>query len=140
MSKIKEWNEETRNEVRRLEKEYEDGFMRECGVDASKLIPFGDMNLILQCSVFLDEDGAEHIEYDNYMPRKNRVYTGYDDITKEDLVNHLKDTKERLKMYSRMIDEFIDGNTNRIYYWEPTFNMKDKYVLENIDKKFLKDA
>lgn len=95
-------------------------FQEECGVDASKLIPFGDMNYIVQADIFKDDEGIEHIEYDQYQPRKNRVWHGYDDISKEELLKNLADTKERMKMAMNLIDKFLNGEITFLYYWDET--------------------
>lgn len=95
-------------------------FQEECGVDASKLIAFGDLNYIVQADIFKDDEGVEHIEYDQYQPRRNRVWHGYDDMTKEELLKNIADTKERMKMAMNLIDKFLDGEINFLYYWDET--------------------
>lgn len=137
-----DWSIESRAEVRKLENEFSALYREKCGVNEKNLIEFGDMNYIVQCDVFIGEDGKEHVEYDQYQPRKNRVWHGYDDISKEQLIANLKDTKERIKMLSDRIDMFIEnvesGKQDFIYYWEDSLEMKEKYVEEHLNEKYFK--
>lgn len=98
------------------EKRAERKFHKLCGVDEGRLLPFGDLNYVVQawCS-----DDGKTATCDNYMPRKNRVEPCQFD-SREDLCRNLADTRERMKMAIVIIDKFIAGETNNFYYWDET--------------------
>lgn len=98
------------------EKRAEKKFHKLCGVDEGRLLPFGDLNYVVQawCS-----DDGKTATCDNYMPRKNRIEPCQFD-TREDLCRNLADTRERMKMAIVIIDKFIAGETNNFYYWDET--------------------
>lgn len=98
------------------EKRAERKFHKLCGVDEGKLLPFGDLNYVVQawCS-----DDGKTATCDNYMPRKNRIEPCQFE-SREDLCRNLADTRERMKMAIVVIDKFIAGETNNFYYWDET--------------------
>ncbi len=108
------------------EKAAERKFHEMCGVDEGKLLPFGDLNYVVQawCS-----DDGKTATCDNYMPRKNRIEPCQFD-SRDDLCRNLADTKERMKMAIVLIDKFIAGETNNFYYWDET-SMPDDWMDEN---------
>lgn len=110
---------------------YSIDYLKNIGVDVSKLTSTGTMNYILQ--VWKGEDGS--FEFDNYMPRKNSVWHGTnDDMSYEELVKNLEETKERMKIAIQMIQDFIEGKRDYIYYWqgdsEPWYNE----IMSNVKK------
>lgn len=98
------------------EKRAERKFHKLCGVDEGRLLPFGDLNYVVQawCS-----DDGKTATCDNYMPRKNRIEPCQFE-SREDLCKNLADTRERMKMAIVVIDKFIAGETNNFYYWDET--------------------
>jgi hypothetical protein len=98
------------------EKGAERKFHKLCGVDEGRLLPFGDLNYVVQawCS-----DDGKTATCDNYMPRKNRIEPCQFE-SREDLCRNLADTRERMKMAIVVIDKFIAGETNNFYYWDET--------------------
>lgn len=101
-------------------------FHKMCGVDESKLRPFGDLNYVVQAWV---SDDGKTATCDNYMPRKNRVECCQVE-SREELCKDLADTKERMKMAMVLIDKFIAGEINNFYYWDET-SMPDDWADEN---------
>lgn len=87
-------------------------------LDASKLTFEGSLNYIVQAQRWRDDDGILHFSFDNYMPRKNRIYHGEDEDTYEDLIESMKETIERMKIAQRQMQDFIDGKNDFFYYWE----------------------
>lgn len=108
------------------EKRGERKFHKLCGVDESKLRPFGDLNYVVQAWV---SDDGKTATCDNYMPRKNRVECCQVE-SREELCKDLADTKERMKMAMVLIDKFIAGEINNFYYWDET-SMPDDWMDEN---------
>lgn len=109
-----------KNECADNGKQVKDMFYRQCGVDESKFVPFGDLNYIVGADIYEDENGKVEISYTDYMPRKERLYQGYNDISKEELFANMADTKERMKMAIALIDKFIAGEIKHFYYWDET--------------------
>lgn len=113
-------------------KQDKDSFYKQCGVDESKFVPFGDLNYVVEAFINEDENGKVELSYTYYMPRKERLYHGYDDISKEELFADMADTKERMKMAIVLIDKFIAGEINHFYYWDESSLkfIKNEYVEE----------
>lgn len=101
------------------EKKYDINYLKSIGVDVSKLTSLGTMNYVLQVFSETDKDGNKTFEFDNYMPRKNLVWHGSsDDMSYNELISNLEETKERMKIAIQMIQDFIDGKRDYVYYWQ----------------------
>lgn len=75
---------------------------------------FGEMNIILQV---IKDDGEETYTVDNYMPRKN-IVASLDGQTREEVIVSVKDTIERMKVGINLMQDFVDGKIDNVYYWE----------------------
>ena len=102
-----------------MEKNYSVAEIQKLGVDTSKLTFIGTMNYIVQAWRSKDENTGEvHIEYDQYHPRRNKIFHGYDDMTEDELKKDMAETIERMKIAQKMMQDFIDGKTDYVYYWQ----------------------
>lgn len=86
----------------------------------------GSLNYIVQCWREKDEDGEEIYTVDQYQPRRNYVWHG--EMTKEQALEGLKETIERMKIAQELMQDFIDGKRDDFYFWE----------LENEKEELLK--
>ena len=112
-------------------KQDKDSFYKQCGVDESKFVPCGDLNYIVEAFISENENGKVELSYTDYMPRKESLYHGYNDISKEELFAQMADTKERMKMAIVLIDKFIAGEINYFYYWdESSLQFRNQIYME----------
>lgn len=82
-------------------------------INQDNLTTFGSMNLILQIRGGVNE---EKIAADQYQPRKNKIWSetfSNDDMFKE----NVKDTIERLKIGQQLLQDWLDGKTDTVYYF-----------------------
>lgn len=98
--------------------------LRAKGVDTSKLQFPGVLNYIVQASI--DRETGD-IQYDQYQPRKNRIWTGVNDMTEDELKREMAQTIERMKIAMILMQDFIDGKSDSFYYWEAS----DEYEFYN---------
>lgn len=82
-------------------------------IDKSKLTHIGSMNYVLQ--IFSEKDSDE-ATIDQYQPRKNRVWTGQ--VSKKELKKDVEETIERMKIAITLMQEYLDGKRDTVYYWE----------------------
>lgn len=93
--------------------------LKEIGINTDNFVPFGEMNIIVQCHGIDDTDDEFdpndiNVYPDIYQPRKNRVwscsYNGEpinlnDEEEKTKHIKHLKDSAERLKIMSYLLSK-----------------------------------
>lgn len=113
-------------------------------VDKEQLTFMGSLNYIVQAWRLKDDQGnVTGYSYDQYQPRRNRVWTGHDDMTEKELIEQLKETKERMKIAMDMIDKFVAGEIDAFYYWEfenegeetcPNYHGKNEEPSEKIEE------
>lgn len=82
-------------------------------VDKSKLTHMGSMNYILQ--IFSSAE-TDEVTVDQYQPRRNKVWSGT--MTKEELRPQVEETIERMKIAIGLFQDYLDGKTDTVYYWE----------------------
>lgn len=107
--------------------------LKALGVDVSKLSHMGSMNYILQVWRTYDENNEEvNIAYDQYQPRRNRIWHGFNDISEDDIKRDIAETIERMKIAQIQLQEFLDGKRDTVYYWEPDdeSNLRFKNKIE----------
>ncbi len=85
-------------------------------INKDNLIPTGSMNLTMQIWGNINGEDQQW-NGDIYQPRKNRVYNG-DLEDKETLINSVKDTIERLKIGQQLLQDWLDGKIDDVYYWD----------------------
>jgi hypothetical protein len=82
---------------------------------------FGSMNLILQIWGNVNTGNEDNEEWrvtaDQYQPRRNRVWNG-DFNDKEQFIINVKDTIERLKIGQQLLQDWLDGKIDDVYYWD----------------------
>lgn len=82
-------------------------------IEQSNLDPMGSMNILMQIMGSIND---EEVQYDNYMPRRNRVAT--ETSAPKELIQQAKDTIERLKIGQQLLQDWIDGKVEHVYYWD----------------------
>ena len=96
----------------------------EIGVDYNKFTKFGEMNVIVQSFALedddvADEDGEIEMEYLNFMPRRGSVAEQTvdlnDDERRKQFVAQMRDSAERMKVWSYLLAEKADEIENGIY-------------------------
>jgi hypothetical protein len=121
-----------------MEYKNEKGFTKEelieLGINYDNMnYPYGEMNVIVQWfgRSKVNEDGTEsdYVYPDIYMPRKNRVWSVTDkDINlsdeddRKDFIKHLRDSAERLKIWSLLLSRQANeleetGYTDTVCYY-----------------------
>jgi hypothetical protein len=124
--------------IQNMEYKNEKGFTKEelieLGINYDNMnYPFGEMNVIVQWfgRPKVNEDGTEsdYAYPDIYMPRKNRVWSVTDkDINlsdeddRKDFIKHLRDSAERLKIWSHLLSRQANeleetGYTDTVCYY-----------------------
>ena len=96
----------------------------EIGVDYNKFVEFGEMNVIVQSFAYEEDDEEDEDEgitmgYLNFMPRKGyaaeqTVYLDDADERKE-FVAQLRDSAERMKVWSYLLAKKADEIENGVY-------------------------
>lgn len=81
-------------------------------VDKSKLTFAGSMNYIVQAR----RTGDGIVSIDNYMPRKNSVWSG--EVEEKDAIYRMTETIERMKIAINLMQDFIDNKSDDVYYWQ----------------------
>lgn len=99
--------------------------MTQKDINKNNLTSNGEMNLIMQ--IWGNINGGEAVKeqtdeewavtVDQYQPRKNRIWNG-ELNDKEELVANVKDTIERLKIGQQLLQDWLDGKTDNVYYWD----------------------
>lgn len=79
-----------------------------------KLTHIGSMNYIVQ--VWRHQDGT--MSFDQYQPRKNRIWREENDPDTEQVTASVEETIERMKIAINLFQEFLDGKRDTVYYWE----------------------
>lgn len=96
----------------------------EIGVDYNKFTKLGEMNVIVQSFALEDDDVADEddgieMEYLNFMPRKGSVAEQVVDLTDEDrrkqFVAQLRDSSERMKVWSYLLAKKADEIEKGVY-------------------------
>ena len=96
----------------------------EIGVDYNKFTKFGEMNVIVQSFALedddvADEDGEIEMEYLNFMPRRGSVAEQTVNLNDEDrrkqFVAQLRDSAERMKVWSYLLAKKADEIENGVY-------------------------
>lgn len=82
-------------------------------INRKKLTFIGSMNYILQ--IFSEKDSDE-VQVDQYQPRRNKVWSVT--MTKEELKPHVEETIERMKIAINLMQEYLDGKRDTVYYWQ----------------------
>lgn len=96
----------------------------EIGVDYNKFINFGEMNVIVQSFAYEeknedDEDDGTTMKYLNFMPRK--AYAAEQSVNLDDednrkqFVAQLRDSAERMKVWSYLLAKKADEIENGVY-------------------------
>ena len=95
----------------------------ERGVDYNKFTKLGEMNVIVQSFALedgdmADEDDGIEMEYLNFMPRKGSVAEQVVDLNDEDrkkqFVAQLRDSAERMKVWSYLLAKKADEIENGV--------------------------
>lgn len=110
--------------------------LEERGVDIKKLSFLGSLNYMVQIFKETDENGDTYVEYDVYQPRKNRIYHNAEHIDESrmnEIRKEIAETIERMKIAEILLQDFLDGKRNDVYYWQGD----DEDTLRNNDE--LKD-
>ena len=96
----------------------------EIGVDYNKFTKFGEMNVIVQSFAYDeededDEDDGTTIKYLNFMPRRGSVAEQTVDLNDEErrkqFVAQLRDSSERMKVWSYLLAKKADEIENGVY-------------------------
>ena len=97
----------------------------EIGVDYNKFTKFGEMNVIVQSFALEDheaeedEDGGIEMEYLNFMPRRGSVAEQVVNLNDEDrrkqFVAQLRDSSERMKVWSYLLAKKADEIEKGVY-------------------------
>ena len=97
----------------------------EIGVDYNKFTKLGEMNVIVQSfaledhEVEEDEDGEIEMEYLNFMPRRGSVAEQVVDLNDEEMrkqfVAQLRDSSERMKVWSYLLAKKADEIEKGVY-------------------------
>ena len=97
----------------------------EIGVDYNKFSKFGEMNVIVQSFALddheaeEDEDGVNEMTYLNFMPRKGYAAEQSVNLDDEDerkqFVAQLRDSSERMKVWSYLLAKKADEIENGVY-------------------------
>ena len=96
----------------------------EIGVDYNKFTKFGEMNVIVQSFALedddvADEDGEIEMEYLNFMPRRGSVAEQVVDLNDEErrkqFVAQLRDSSERMKVWSYLLAKKADEIEKGVY-------------------------
>ena len=97
----------------------------EIGVDYNKFTKFGEMNVIVQSFAYEeddeedDEDEGKRMTYLNFMPRKAYAAEQTVDLDDEDerkeFVAQLRDSAERMKVWSYLLAKKADEIENGVY-------------------------
>lgn len=83
-------------------------------IDESKLTHMGSMNYILQ--VWGNSKTNEDVEVDQYQPRKNRIWRG--SLSSREAKEQVQETMERMKIAIELMQDWLDGKIDRVYYWQ----------------------
>lgn len=96
----------------------------EIGVDYNKFVEFGEMNVIVQSFALedgddADEDDENEMEYLNFMPRRGSVAKQTvnlnDDERRKQFVAQLRDSSERMKIWSYLLAKKADEIEKGVY-------------------------
>ena len=96
----------------------------EIGVDYNKFTKFGEMNVIVQSFALedgdeADEDDGIEMEYLNFMPRRGSVAEQVVDLNDEEkrkqFVAQLRDSSERMKVWSYLLAKKADEIEKGVY-------------------------
>ena len=92
----------------------------EIGVDYSKFVEFGEMNVIVQSFAIEDhEDGGNEMDYLNFMPRKGYAAEQSVNLDDEDrrkqFVAELRDSSERMKVWAYLLAKKADEIEKGVY-------------------------
>ena len=92
----------------------------EIGVDYSKFVEFGEMNVIVQSFAIEDnEDGGNEMTYLNFMPRKGYAAEQSVNLDDEDrrkqFVAELRDSSERMKVWAYLLAKKADEIEKGVY-------------------------
>ncbi len=101
--------------------------MTQKDIKKENLTTFGSVNLIMQVwgnvtgknihpYTVEDEEDTEMYQIDQYQPRKNRVWSGK--LSREEVRVNIKDTIERLKIGQQLLQDWLDGKIDNVYYWD----------------------
>ena len=83
-------------------------------VNKDKLTFMGSMNYLLQ--VFRNDENPDIVLVDQYQPRRNKVWHG--EMTADEVRPQIEETMERMKIAIGLMQEYLDGKRNHVYYWE----------------------
>ena len=96
----------------------------EIGVDYNKFTEFGEMNVIVQSFALedgdvADEDDGNEMGYLNFMPRRGSVAKQTvnlnDDERRKQFVAQLRDSSERMKVWSYLLSKKADEIEKGVY-------------------------
>ena len=92
----------------------------EIGVDYSKFVEFGEMNVIVQSFAIEEhEDGGNEMDYLNFMPRKGYAAEQSvnldDEDRKKQFVAELRDSSERMKVWAYLLAKKADEIEKGVY-------------------------
>ena len=96
----------------------------EIGVDYNKFTKFGEMNVVVQSFALEDgdvddEDDGNEMSYLNFMPRKGYAAEQTVNLDDEDerkqFVAQLRDSSERMKVWSYLLAKKADEIENGVY-------------------------
>ncbi len=88
--------------------------IKQSDINKDNLTVFGSMNLMLQ---IMGPVTDEEVQADQYQPRKNKVWS--DTFVNDDrFKDNVKDTIERLKIGQQLLQDWLDGKTDIVYYYD----------------------
>ena len=91
----------------------------EIGVDYNKFTKFGEMNVIVQSFAIDKYDDVKEMTYLNFMPRKGyaaeQSVNLYDEDERKQFVAQLRDSAERMKVWSYLLVKKADEIENGVY-------------------------
>lgn len=81
-------------------------------INTNVLTHVGSMNYILQ--VWKTKNGD--VAVDQYQPRKNKIWSG--EMSDSESRQQIIETMERMKIAIELMQEYLDGKRDYVYYWE----------------------
>lgn len=82
--------------------------------DVNKFTHRGSMNYILQ--IWGNVNNEEEVTVDQYQPRRNCIWHG--EMSTESAKEQVVETIERMKCAINLMQDWLDGKVNEVYYWE----------------------
>jgi hypothetical protein len=88
--------------------------IKQSDINKDNLTVFGSMNFMLQIRGSVTN---ESVQADQYQPRRNKVWS--DTFVNDDRFKaNVKDTIERLKIGQQLLQDWLDGKTDTVYYYD----------------------